>query len=898
MSNASRYHRVLRTPFSMASFDFPHPLMSSLDTFSGDAYADFIAHSQPYATEAATLPSIDSFDAMLPYTAIPAAPDMSYFSIARPAGSPSVSPGDPYGGLPSASESGASAQSATSSTMASPHLRPQLSAEPWRALSAVMEPTDGGAGVARPDAYFSTSGQDSNVPGYVGESRISSLSFRSSVAFAGWSRLALSYFASASPPMPASPVERRQSVGPEPSPTGLERSVFKSPGLPASASTSRRHSNATPPTYETHASPVGVNWRRHSVLSAESNFSPSRPGSQSPRVSVEGLISPVFPMSHCSSRPYAPDRFLFLRRREDLLLTGAADPQELNPLSSPAGFAYPDVPLASSGPYFTQAAPVPSQPAAPGKVKSSSRRVPYNVQSFATYPYQTGRRLSTSSVSQNSSHRSSFDDDENTRDVCPIPDCGRSFKDLRAHMLTHQNERPEKCPIQTCEYHVKGFARKYDKNRHTLTHYKGTMVCGFCPGSGSGGEKTFNRADVFKRHLTSVHAVEQVAPNSRRKSPTLRGRTTLSVAASGPVMGLASRGLAGGVAPPTGRCSTCSGVFASAQDFYEHLDDCVLRVVQQIDPSEAINEMHLAAIATDSDVRATLERHNLPVDDVAPTTVADDAAVKEEEDDDEDAADDDEDDDEDDDCKPAVDTTSTNPRSGKGAIQPASSSSSSSSAPARGGGGGGGGSNWHSSDRVRKADRAGRPGLTFSKGGVRSYHQALAAAAASAGGPGSKGESSAASNSTSIATMSARKRRRHLYPAAWGGAAGADGARMKKRVVCVYDGRRRLCKDDMMLDSEFEVRVPLASGASSAPPELGRGGGGGDDDDEGAAGEAGAARAESPAGAPPAAGTAYVTDLDVQTLRRADAIFSATEEERGPWIPDNVLEMDFNDDLA
>lgn len=43
-------------------------------------------------------------------------------------------------------------------------------------------------------------------------------------------------------------------------------------------------------------------------------------------------------------------------------------------------------------------------------------------------------------------------------------------------MLTHQNKRPEKCPIQTCEYHVKGFARKYDKNRHTRTHYKGTMV--------------------------------------------------------------------------------------------------------------------------------------------------------------------------------------------------------------------------------------------------------------------------------------------------------------------------------------------------------------------------------------------------------------------------------------
>jgi hypothetical protein len=860
--------------------------MSSLDGFPGDPYSDFIAHSQPYTTEAPTLPSIDSFDAMLPYTAIPNAPDLSYFNIARPIGSPSVSPGDMTGmpRLSSASESGASAQSTTSSTMASPHLRPQMSAESWGALTAIMEPAD----VARADVYFSS--EHDRVPSYVGESRISSSSFRSSIAFAGSSRLALSSYASASPPMPASPVARRPSVGSEVSPVTLERGMFKSPGLPASASTSRRPSNATPPTY---ASPVGVNWRRHSMLSnsasVDTNFSPSRPGSRSPRLSVEGVLasSPVFSISHCSLHPYAQDLFLLLQRGENHLLT-VADPQELNPLGSPTSFAYPDVSLSSNVPYYAPgpvpsqpAAPVPRQPAGPGKAKPSSRRPSYNVGSFAAHPYATDRRQSSSSTSQNSSHRNSFDEDESNREVCPIPDCGRSFKDLRAHMLTHQNERPEKCPIQMCDYHVKGFARKYDKNRHTLTHYKGTMVCGFCPGSGSGGEKTFNRADVFKRHLTSVHGVEQVAPNSRRKSPTLRSRTaTLSVAA-GPAMGLASRG---GAAPPTGRCSTCGGMFASAQDFYEHLDDCVLRVVQQIEPSEAINEMHLAAIATDSDVRATLERHNLAVDD--------DAAVKEEAAQAEDAEDDEEadDDDADDDITP----TSKNPRSGKGMIKPASSSSSSSSsAPARGGGGG---SNWHSSHRVGKADRAGRPGLTFSKGGVRSYAQAFAAAAA-AGGSSGKGESGAAGGGSgaNMANMSARKRRRHMYPAAWGSTLGADGARMKKRVLCVYDGRRRLCKDDMMLDSEFEVRVPLASSSSSAPPEFG---GDRQDDDEDEGGEAGISGARSPAVAQSAAaGAAYVTDLDVQTVRRAEAIFSATEEERGPWIPDNILDMDLNDDI-
>jgi len=74
--------------------------------------------------------------------------------------------------------------------------------------------------------------------------------------------------------------------------------------------------------------------------------------------------------------------------------------------------------------------------------------------------------------------------------------------------------------------------------------------------------------------------------------------------------------------------------------------------------------------------------------------------------------------------------------------------------------------------------------------------------------------------------------------------------KMKKRVLCVFDGARRLWKDDMMLDAEFEVRVPL----------------------------------------PGSGGKAYVTDLDVLTLRKAEALHGATEEEKGPWVPDNIAE--------
>ena len=144
---------------------------------------------------------------------------------------------------------------------------------------------------------------------------------------------------------------------------------------------------------------------------------------------------------------------------------------------------------------------------------------------------------------------------------CPHPDCGRLFKDLKAHMMTHQSERPEKCPVVECDYHEKGFARKNDLRRHTLTHYKGSMVCEFCPGSGTSAEKTFNRVDVFKRHLTSVHGIEPTYPRSRKTGQSASTNTITSPS-------------------ETGRCPTCSAIFHSAQDFYEHLDDCVLRVVQ------------------------------------------------------------------------------------------------------------------------------------------------------------------------------------------------------------------------------------------------------------------------------------------------------------------------------
>ncbi|KAL1958046.1 hypothetical protein VTO42DRAFT_5258 [Malbranchea cinnamomea] len=350
------------------------------------------------------------------------------------------------------------------------------------------------------------------------------------------------------------------------------------------------------------------------------------------------------------------------------------------------------------------------------------------------------RRPSISSLHSRRSVQSprvvELSDEARESNRCPHPDCGRVFRDLKAHMLTHQSERPEKCPIVTCEYHFKGFARKYDKNRHTLTHYKGTMVCGFCPGSGSAAEKSFNRADVFKRHLTSVHGVDQSAPSGRKKSLSSAGGKNSTFGQDS-----------------TGKCSTCGSTFSSPQDFYEHLDDCVLRVVQQEEPSEAINQKRLNEVAADEAVRETMERHMLPV-----------------------------------------------------------------------------------------------PTLEFPNGSDNNNGENQG------DGPSNNKKSTALVKScTAVAgvakprtTISRRRNNRNNYPPSWG--CPTNKMKMKRRLLCLYDGPRRLWKDEMMLDNEFEVRLKLPGGDGTHRE-------------------------------------AYVTDLDIETLKRAEGVLNATEEEKGPWIP-------------
>ncbi|KAL2696891.1 hypothetical protein AAEP93_002186 [Penicillium crustosum] len=139
------------------------------------------------------------------------------------------------------------------------------------------------------------------------------------------------------------------------------------------------------------------------------------------------------------------------------------------------------------------------------------------------------------------------------------PQCDLVFVDLRAHAMTHnETERLEKCPI-------------------------GVMVCHFCPGAGTPKEKSFTRVDVFKRHLITVHGVMQLQPNQLDQSPISSIKTDMDHTSDS-----------------TGNCSICNEPFEDAQDFYKHIDNCVMLNVMQ-GSSEPVNNMRLPEVSEDEE---------------------------------------------------------------------------------------------------------------------------------------------------------------------------------------------------------------------------------------------------------------------------------------------------------
>jgi hypothetical protein len=330
--------------------------------------------------------------------------------------------------------------------------------------------------------------------------------------------------------------------------------------------------------------------------------------------------------------------------------------------------------------------------------------------------------------------------------LCPVEGCGRRVKDHKAHMLTHLNERPQKCPIKFCEYNSKGFARKYDQVRHTLKHFKGILACDYCSPVAPSGAVLFNYVEDLKRHLVHSHGVEV---------PHVRVGSRSSASPPSPNSHL-------------GTCSTCFEQFISPGDLYHHLDDCILQTILAKSPTESVAASHLVEINDDPVVQATLRRHKLSLDTVT-STVKHKGGVKEDEE-----------------AEIKVDSPSTD-SDDEGEM-----------------------SNTQSSPRM---------GLTRSKGGIRRFPIGI------------------------NWTVSGSRR---IYPRSWG--SKQEDMTLHKRVLCVYDGQRRLWKDDLMMHNQSEVGIQHSICRAF------------NEDSE----------------------------LDEIILKRAEAIHGATEEERGPWRPDNI----------
>jgi len=171
----------------------------------------------------------------------------------------------------------------------------------------------------------------------------------------------------------------------------------------------------------------------------------------------------------------------------------------------------------------------------------------------------------------------------------PEWDDGRSVNS-KLLLSTHDSDRPYKCPIKSCEYHLRGFARPNDRVRHTNTHLKGTLICGFCSVAGTSTVKMFNRQDVFLRHLISVHGAKHVSPEKQRElysTGMIEVRKPLAEIEE-PRKSLADK--------PVATCNLCSEPF-DAQGFYDHLPGCAYR--QIVRDSEDAYDEYLDHIDTD-----------------------------------------------------------------------------------------------------------------------------------------------------------------------------------------------------------------------------------------------------------------------------------------------------------
>lgn len=251
----------------------------------------------------------------------------------------------------------------------------------------------------------------------------------------------------------------------------------------------------------------------------------------------------------------------------------------------------------------------------------------------------------------------------------------------------------------------------------------------------------------------SVHNVEQTPPNGRKKTTI----PSTSQAQRSPSSGRPSDRF--GDFQGTGKCSTCSGTFSTAQQFYEHLDDCVYSKVVQEEPAAAYNEMNLSQIKLE-DIQDSLVS---PWKGRRSRSSESEEKPEDEDDDDDEELGDVEEDAED---KGEKDETFTLGRS--------------------------------ASKQLLKPNGLGRTPSTRSK-------TTVAKTTIKRGVRYRISKITARDGSKPRARRGGKKRKN--FPAGWG--CSAEQMVTKRRCLMVYDGDSILCKDEMMMNTEWEVRASM-----------------------------------------------------------------------------------------
>jgi hypothetical protein len=298
----------------MTTFAYATSVAPNLE-FSTDSYPDFLSTtSQPCTTTDSY--STSSFDPLTSYPSLslPAVySDVSnpseppYLSLSRSDSvsySPVHSPGEHLvPRLSASSESGASVQSTSSSTMASPYLHAQNYASPLYSAVNTSGMSFESNEMTQPQEIFFTAPDGSKMSGYVGESKSPISAFQSGSRFpianaSVRSVVPLSPSRQSAPSGSPKTPSSAQVRSPPPAvwhPVSVAKShdepIFKSPGLPASARFSpSAYASAIPQSFEYNHS------RRNSLLSNQIYPEPDSPA----RVILPS-ISDQFPHSELVS---------------------------------------------------------------------------------------------------------------------------------------------------------------------------------------------------------------------------------------------------------------------------------------------------------------------------------------------------------------------------------------------------------------------------------------------------------------------------------------------------------------------------------------------------------------------------------------------------------------------